>query len=511
MRLSRPNMAILLFAMLFALLATHCSEEGPTDAPRTTPVAPAGPAGPGDPATPGGGGGLDAAGGGQQGDSSTADRSAPEQEPTTGPQVVHHAISGKVSGVVTANVLLHLDGVATATTTTDGDGSFIFTGLADGTYSLSASLAGYGFTPTQQAVTLSGSDVGGLEFVSVAGHSISGTVVGQAKSGVTITLSGAANAQAVTDSAGAFSFPDLAPGTYTLTASCAGYVIFPASIDVTLSTADVTGKTFATTRTLQWTIQNGEYALYHIVGPASFASAHLVIDGVTSTDTQARNFVAQRLSQIVFYVSHGNVIADGANFYLSVPIQQRGDALDLSFSSDFLSSEQVQITLRETDAHIQYVYSHAWTVSGVTHSESASADHTALLWAYSPPYPALPPHDLRAGVLKDYGVYLTWQDDNDAGTIATYEVFRDATKIATVTDRAYADHDARVNQDILTCSPCGYVYTVVAVPVSGGRSLNSNSLVVYSFNGTAETPTSCARSGCPAGFVCDSGGTCHEH
>jgi hypothetical protein len=61
---------------------------------------------------------------------------------------------------------------------------------------------------------------------------------------VTITLSGGASAQAITDSSGDFVFTDVSSGPYTLIPSKGGATFTPASRSVTVSGADVTGRNF---------------------------------------------------------------------------------------------------------------------------------------------------------------------------------------------------------------------------------------------------------------------------
>ena len=57
-----------------------------------------------------------------------------------------------------------LSGDASATTTTDSQGRYTFTGVADGNYTVTPSLTGYTFTPTSRNVTVSGADVTGIGF-----------------------------------------------------------------------------------------------------------------------------------------------------------------------------------------------------------------------------------------------------------------------------------------------------------------------------------------------------------
>jgi hypothetical protein len=73
-----------------------------------------------------------------------------------------HSISGTVSGDVTDGVGIALSGAATTSVVTSGGGKFSFSGLADGSYQLTPTRAGYTFTPASIGVAVSGADVTGL-------------------------------------------------------------------------------------------------------------------------------------------------------------------------------------------------------------------------------------------------------------------------------------------------------------------------------------------------------------
>ncbi len=159
-----------------------------------------------------------------------------------------YSIAGTVSGAVASGVTVALAGASSATTTTATNGTYSFAGLANGTYTVTPSLAGHTFTPTSATVVLNGSDFTGQNFTAVAAsHGISGAVSGAVTSGVSIALSGAASRATTTDSSGNYSFTGLANGTYTVTPSIAGYSFSPASISVTVSGGSQTGKNFTAT------------------------------------------------------------------------------------------------------------------------------------------------------------------------------------------------------------------------------------------------------------------------
>jgi len=154
-------------------------------------------------------------------------------------------ISGAVSGVVTSGVTMTLGGTASGTTTTGTGGTYAFTGLTDGNYSVTPSEALIVFTPPSTSLTLSGASSAGVNFSSAfQTFTISGTISGTVATGVTVRLSGAATATVTSGVGGGYSFSGLLPGSYTVTPSVAGSSFAPPSTDVTVVAADVTGRDF---------------------------------------------------------------------------------------------------------------------------------------------------------------------------------------------------------------------------------------------------------------------------
>ncbi|MDQ7787408.1 MAG: carboxypeptidase regulatory-like domain-containing protein [Thermodesulfovibrionales bacterium] len=164
------------------------------------------------------------------------------------------SISGTVAtagGTPIAGVTMTLTGAANATATTDASGNYSFAGLTNGAYTVTPSLAGYTFSPVNRAVTISNANVTGQNFTgSPLTYLISGTVAtagGTPIAGVTMTLTGAANATATTDASGNYSFAGLTNGAYTVTPSLTGYSFTPINRNVTISNANVTNQNFTGT------------------------------------------------------------------------------------------------------------------------------------------------------------------------------------------------------------------------------------------------------------------------
>ncbi len=171
-----------------------------------------------------------------------------------------YSISGTVNGDVAYGVTINLTSATIpSTTTTDVSGKFSFTGLYNGEYTITPSLTGYKFSPSSLAATVSGADVSGNNFTAAAitepasRYSISGTVTeavtNVAKYQVLITLSGDGSATTKTGTSGQYTFSNLVPGNYTLTASLAGYTFSQSFLTdpANIITANLTHENFTAT------------------------------------------------------------------------------------------------------------------------------------------------------------------------------------------------------------------------------------------------------------------------
>lgn len=156
-------------------------------------------------------------------------------------------LTGVAHQFALSGVTIRLAGASTATTTTDEDGSYCFTGLANGSYTVTPSLTGYAFTPTGTAVSASGANVSNTNFTATAAattYSISGTVSGAASSGVTIALSGDNNGTVVTGMGGTYTISSLVAGNYTVTPSLSGFTFSPTNIAITSLAVNSTANNF---------------------------------------------------------------------------------------------------------------------------------------------------------------------------------------------------------------------------------------------------------------------------
>ena len=146
-----------------------------------------------------------------------------------------------------ATVTLTQGSTTIAATTVDSNGNYSLNGVVNGTYSVTPTKSGYACTPLSQNVTVNGAPVTSINFTASAlpTYSISGMISPSANgSGAIVTLSGTASATTTADTSGAFSFSGLANGSYTVTATNAGFAISPASQPVSVNNAPVTGVNF---------------------------------------------------------------------------------------------------------------------------------------------------------------------------------------------------------------------------------------------------------------------------
>jgi subtilisin family serine protease len=169
--------------------------------------------------------------------------------------------------------------------TTAADGSYTLSGLPAGSYTVTPSKSGASFTPASRSVTV-GPDQTGEDFMATAGtstFSISGAVssAGGGLAGVTVS---AENQSATTAANGVYALTGLPPGTYTVVPSRAGYSFTPASRQVTLTNASVSGVSFGATPTpsgftISGAVRQGSAGVAGVTITSGSASATTAADG----------------------------------------------------------------------------------------------------------------------------------------------------------------------------------------------------------------------------------------
>jgi hypothetical protein len=204
-------------------------------------------------------------------------------------------VAGKVTlnGAGLGQVSLAIAGGGS--TTSDGSGNYSFGQLANGSYTITPSRAGYTFSPASQTVTVSGSGaVANFTASAIPTYKIYGTVSagsnGAGLAGATVTLTavatGAAAGSQVTDGSGHYSITGLYDGSYLVTVSHPdGYSFTPASSSVTVSGGDQSANFSASgvaAYTVSGTVANSGAALANVSLtlslPSTGASYHTVSD-----------------------------------------------------------------------------------------------------------------------------------------------------------------------------------------------------------------------------------------
>jgi hypothetical protein len=157
---------------------------------------------------------------------------------------VTFTITGTISGAGGANATVKLTGASTATVTANTSGVYTFTGVGNGSYTITPSKTGYAFSPISQTVTVNGANAT-ANFSSTKTYSISGTISGGGRASATVKLTGTATATVTSSSTGTYTFSGLPSGNYTVTPSKSGHIFIPSSRSTTVSTSDVTGVNFS--------------------------------------------------------------------------------------------------------------------------------------------------------------------------------------------------------------------------------------------------------------------------
>jgi hypothetical protein len=164
------------------------------------------------------------------------------------PGASSYSISGTLTPTANASgSTVTLSGTATGTTTADASGNYTFSGLANGSYTVTPSKTGFVFSPSKQTITVSSANITGLDFSNAAAQlwNIHGTITPvDSASGATVTLSGAGSASTTADASGNYVFSSLENGSYTVTPAKAGVIFTPYTQNAVVNASDVNGIDF---------------------------------------------------------------------------------------------------------------------------------------------------------------------------------------------------------------------------------------------------------------------------
>lgn len=106
-----------------------------------------------------------------------------------------YQVGGTISGLGGSSALVELSGNISASQQADASGNYVFSGVSNGSYTITPTSPGNAMTPANQSVTVLDGDVTGVNFSSAsATYTISGTISGAGGSGALVTLNGASSA-----------------------------------------------------------------------------------------------------------------------------------------------------------------------------------------------------------------------------------------------------------------------------------------------------------------------------
>jgi len=150
--------------------------------------------------------------------------------------IIKGTVTDAATGQPLAGAVVSLSGAYGATTTTGTDGSFVFTGVAMGSITITVSFAGYSTSTGMGSVTAGGvlffSPRLGTESQTGTTGTLMGTVVAGSSStpvaGAVITIDGSTAVSS--DSQGTFSISNIAAGSHQMTVIAAGYASLSYSV-----------------------------------------------------------------------------------------------------------------------------------------------------------------------------------------------------------------------------------------------------------------------------------------
>ena len=193
-------------------------------------------------------------------------------------------IQGTISGGSGATVNLSQGSTIITTVTADAGGNYTLSSVVNGTYTVTPSNAGYVFTPSSQAVTVSGANLTGINFTASQTWSIQGNISPSSSgTGAAVTLAQGATtiATATADSNGNYTLNGVVNGTYTVTPTKSGYTCTPLSQGVTVNGASVTGINFTASAL-------PTYGISGMISPSANGSgATVTLSGTASATTTA--------------------------------------------------------------------------------------------------------------------------------------------------------------------------------------------------------------------------------
>jgi hypothetical protein len=280
-------------------------------------------------------------------------------------------ISGVISpAAAISGTVMSLSGPSTGTATPDSSGSYSFSGLVNGTYTITPSNSAYSFTPSNQSVTVAGANVTSVNFSGtlLPTYSVSGSITPSTSgSGSTMTLSstseGGSKIIVAADSSGNFTFPSVENGTYTLTPTKAGISFTPSSQAVAVNGQNVAGISFTATNA----------PTYSISGAVSGAVANGVSMALTGASTGSKTTDSAGNYSFSGLANGTYTVTPSLTGYTFTSVNQQVTIINGNVGSvNFTSQAVVQTAALAIDANVSVLGAKAASVTSPNFSTTAT-------------------------------------------------------------------------------------------------------------------------------------------
>jgi len=407
-----------------------------------------------------------------------------------------------ISGLITpaaggSGAVVTLSGAGNGSATADASGAFTFSGLSNGTYTLTPSRAGYTFSPTSQSVMVNGANVTtGANFTATqvtTTFTISGTISPAAGgSGATVALSGVASATTTANASGVYTFTGLANGTYTVTPSHTGYTFTPVSQIATVNGANVSGINFTAS------VQTAPtFSISGTISPTAGGSgATVVLSGVvtasTTTDSSG-NYSFSGLANGNYAVTPSHTGYTFSPTSQSAPVNG-ANVTGINFTATAQTAPTFSITgtisptaggsgatvllsgpaaaTTTTNSAGTYTFTGLANGSYTVTPGNAGYTFTPINQAVTVSGANITGVNFTATAQQAHTVALSW--DASTSTVAGYNVYR-----STVSGSGYAKINPSLvptlaYTDTAVVSGTTYFYVTTAVDSSGNESINSD-------------------------------------
>jgi hypothetical protein len=396
-----------------------------------------------------------------------------------------------------ATVVLSQSGTTIATTTIGSNGSYTFSNIANGTYTVTPTQSGVNFTPTSQSVTVTGANATVPAFTATAQTwTVLGSITpAMIAAGATVTLSqnGTTISTSAVDSNGNYSFSNVVNGAYAVTPTRSGVIFSPTSQLVTVNNGNATVPAFTATASgialVQKNVSGNESTITSI--SANFLSNNTAGNFLIVTGTAARPAGALSISDTLgntYTPAMGPVTDANQNVtaYIWYVPSCKGGANTVTLTPATAAALEIHIsewTGLATPSPVDQTASATGTGTAVSSGAATTTVTGELIFGYTFLYntatagAGFTPLSLVNGDLDEYQVQST------AGSIAATFTQTSGTWFALMATFKPAGSSSGTTYSISgTVSPAAAGYNLALSGTATGNT-TTNSSGSYAFNG----------------------------